>query len=118
MLFPLYALLSLLQSVPSSLPKLPAHRLVFSLTVNASPDVSYKQQPLVSAFRIPGVIDHPLYPPRINYAGLDPDDDGLTPPPSGMVLHPIHVSGSSDERIDLTFFADGCKFRLDSSGQS
>ena len=77
--------------------------------MNALSDVSPKQHPLMSASRTPGIIDHPLYPPRLDYAALDPDDDGQTPPPSGMVLYPIHVSGPSNARVDLTFFADGCK---------
>ena len=57
----------------------------------------------------PPIIDHPLYPPRIDYSILDSADDATTPPPDGMILHPLHVSGPSDQRVDLTFFADGCK---------
>ena len=30
-------------------------------------------------------------------------------PPEQMSLHPLHISGPSIDRLDLTFFADGCK---------
>jgi hypothetical protein len=26
-----------------------------------------------------------------------------------MVLHPLHISGPEEERVSLTFFADGCE---------
>ena len=41
-------------------------------------------------------------------------EDG-SPPLEGMVLHRLHVSGPSDERVDLTFFADGCEPTFDIS---
>nr|XP_018262555.1 uncharacterized protein I303_05572 [Kwoniella dejecticola CBS 10117]OBR84713.1 hypothetical protein I303_05572 [Kwoniella dejecticola CBS 10117] len=56
------------------------------------------------------VIDHPLYPPRINYAKLDAENsrsshiDGL---PNGMITQAIHVSEDRDDRVDLMFFSDG-----------
>ncbi|WVQ96795.1 hypothetical protein IAU59_003902 [Kwoniella sp. CBS 9459] len=56
--------------------------------------------------RDPAIIDHPLYPPRVDYAALQ-DDDGLAPPPEGMKLHRLHVSGQREERVNLMFFADG-----------
>ncbi|GFZ45344.1 hypothetical protein JCM24511_03070 [Saitozyma sp. JCM 24511] len=54
----------------------------------------------------PAIYDHPSYPPRVDYAALY-HDDGTTPPPDHMVLHPLHISGPEEERVSLTFFADG-----------
>ncbi|RSH89281.1 hypothetical protein EHS25_002393 [Saitozyma podzolica] len=55
---------------------------------------------------LPAINDHPSYPPRVDYAALY-HDDGTTPPPDRMVLHPLHISGPEQERVSLTFFADG-----------
>jgi hypothetical protein len=54
------------------------------------------------------IIDHPSYPPRIDYAALYPDEAFNGQPPDEMKLHALHVSGESRERVDLTFFSDGC----------
>ena len=37
------------------------------------------------------------------------EDDARYPAPEGMRLYPLHVSGSWEDRVDLTFFADGCR---------
>ena len=36
----------------------------------------------------------------------------LLPPPPPMTLTPLLVSGPSENRIDLVFFGDGCKYRV------
>ncbi|ODO10063.1 hypothetical protein I350_02289 [Cryptococcus amylolentus CBS 6273] len=53
---------------------------------------------------------HPADLPHVDYTALDRDDDGTSPPPEGMVLYPLHVSGPSEDRVNLMFFSDGCEY--------
>jgi hypothetical protein len=46
--------------------------------------------------------------PRIDYT-LDEDDLRPVDPPFNMILTPLHVSGRWENRVDLTFFSDGCE---------
>lgn len=46
--------------------------------------------------------------PRVHY-NMIPEHAGFADPPSSMRIQPIHTSGSSAERVDLTFFSDGCE---------
>ncbi|WVQ73160.1 hypothetical protein IAR50_002724 [Cryptococcus sp. DSM 104548] len=55
----------------------------------------------------PTVLDHPSNLPHIDYAALDSDANGPSPPLQGMVLYPLHVSGPSEDRVNLMFFSDG-----------
>ncbi|TYJ58548.1 hypothetical protein B9479_000757 [Cryptococcus floricola] len=54
-----------------------------------------------------GTSGHPADFPHLDYTALDPDDDGTSSPPEGMVLYPLHVSGPSEDRVNLMFFSDG-----------
>ncbi|ORY31425.1 IgA peptidase M64-domain-containing protein [Naematelia encephala] len=65
-----------------------------------------QQQPASVPVQISAITDSPLHP-HIDHSALYPDDGEVVPPPEGMVLHPLHVSGPSAERVDLTFFSDG-----------
>lgn len=51
---------------------------------------------------------------RIDYASLYPGTEGEkgeVDPPEGMILHKLHVEpGNSKNRVDITFFADGCEW--------
>lgn len=48
-----------------------------------------------------------ICPPKLWY-----DDFELhSAAPNDMVLHPLHISGGWSNRVDLTFFADGCEFQ-------
>lgn len=64
----------------------------------------------------PSSNDHPGCLPKINYLS-DEDVFSHIDPPEDMSLTPLHVSGDWEDRVDLTFFADGCKLYLSISGQ-
>ncbi|OCF73104.1 hypothetical protein I204_06334 [Kwoniella mangroviensis CBS 8886] len=55
------------------------------------------------------IIDHPLYPPRVNYEILEPNDEESDPfeLPEGAIFYPVHVTGNEQEKFNLMFFADG-----------
>ncbi|WWC70615.1 uncharacterized protein I206_104566 [Kwoniella pini CBS 10737] len=76
------------------------------------------QKPLTSKFQAligkhEAVIDHPLFPPRINYAKLDDfneDEDDtadFADLMDGMKTKIIYHSGGKDEKVNLMFFSDG-----------
>lgn len=72
--------------------------------------LTYAHQVAFSSASLAGLTGGAAYLPRIDYAASDPTDDGSTLPPSSMKLHPLHVGGDSKDKVDLTFFADGCMF--------
>lgn len=64
-------------------------------------DARYRQTPIGH--------DHPGCLPRIDYAALGVDEATEVPAPEEMVLYKLHVSGNWSDRVDLTFFSDGCE---------
>lgn len=56
---------------------------------------------------------HGAHPPRIDYLNLYGHDGSV--PPDKMRLHQLHVSGSWNESMDLTFFSDGCTYFVSAS---
>ncbi|WWC95938.1 hypothetical protein V866_002805 [Kwoniella sp. B9012] len=84
------------------------HLFIASHSVYASYNIP--QVPIISPdLASRAIIDHPLYPPRINYELLEPDDEESDPfdLPEDSISYPVHVTGDEKEKFNLMFFADG-----------
>lgn len=54
-------------------------------------------------------LDHPGCLPRINYHEPPENDTLIGDLSEEMILHHLHISGPWTDRVDLTFFSDGCE---------